>query len=316
MNSWGHGARAFALLAAVNRHGWLRFLAEPREQAEVAEFAGLSVERTGDILEALVANGVAGRDGDRYRLAASFAELLDDGAAFDVEAQIEADALRVRQIADIVGTGSAPATEQDALVIARSFGLRPVESARGLIPALLEPMPEVLPAMREGRYLDVGSGVGGFLLNAAVVHPGVRITAVERIPAVAAELSRRAKEAGVEDRVEVRLADARTLDEADAYDAAFWAHAFFPAPTRAESLAAVRRALRPGGWLILQEMVADSSSEAARADFALNRLVAHAQELPFSRPAEELAKEAEAGGFEFVRVVQLPFGRVALLRKP
>jgi cyclopropane-fatty-acyl-phospholipid synthase len=68
--------------------------------------------------------------------------------------------------------------------------------------------------LREGeRVLDVGCGWGSFALHAAGRH-GVHVTGITLSPKQAELARRRVAEAGLEERVEIRLADYRELDAA------------------------------------------------------------------------------------------------------
>jgi cyclopropane-fatty-acyl-phospholipid synthase len=66
-------------------------------------------------------------------------------------------------------------------------------------------------ALQEGeRVLDVGCGWGSFPIHAAKEH-GARVVGITLSPAQAEEARRRVEEAGVADRVEIRLMDYREL---------------------------------------------------------------------------------------------------------
>ncbi len=66
-------------------------------------------------------------------------------------------------------------------------------------------------ALKEGeRVLDVGCGWGSFPIHAAKEH-GARVVGITLSPAQAEEARRRVAEAGVADRVEIRLADYRDM---------------------------------------------------------------------------------------------------------
>lgn len=66
-------------------------------------------------------------------------------------------------------------------------------------------------ALKEGdRVLDVGCGWGGFPLWAATKH-GARVVGITLSPPQAEKARRRAEEAGVADRVEIRVMDYRDL---------------------------------------------------------------------------------------------------------
>ena len=74
-------------------------------------------------------------------------------------------------------------------------------------------------ALREGeRLLDVGCGWGSFVLHAAA-HHGVSAVGITLSPNQAELARRRVAEAGLEDRVEIRLCDYRDLDGSECFDA-------------------------------------------------------------------------------------------------
>ncbi|HTZ63432.1 MAG TPA: cyclopropane-fatty-acyl-phospholipid synthase family protein [Solirubrobacteraceae bacterium] len=73
--------------------------------------------------------------------------------------------------------------------------------------------------LREGeRVLDVGCGWGSFVLHAAARH-GVHAVGITLSPNQAELARRRVVKAGLEDRVEIRLADYRDLDRRERFDA-------------------------------------------------------------------------------------------------
>jgi cyclopropane-fatty-acyl-phospholipid synthase len=68
------------------------------------------------------------------------------------------------------------------------------------------------------RLLDVGCGWGAFAVHAAVEH-GVSVTGITLSEPQAERARRRAEEAGVGERVEIRVMDWRELDAAEPFDA-------------------------------------------------------------------------------------------------
>ncbi|XVV16835.1 SAM-dependent methyltransferase [Actinoplanes sp. CA-131856] len=310
---WERGARALALLDAARERGYLTFLTEPHTAGEVAGFAG---HDAGDVLDALVAHGIVVRVDGKFQLEEQLAGALSASAPVDFAAQIERGALLARQVGDVVRTGASAVTAAESVVIARSVALTPNDAARAVVTQILDAVPEMRDAITDGRLLDVGSGVGGFVLTTASLLPGLRATSLELIPEVAAVASARAEALGLTDRVDVRAVDAREFDAPTPYDAVFWAQPFFPEPTRSGTLAMILRSLRPGGILLVQQLDAEPTDDAARAAFTLPRLVARSQGLPFARPLDGLVAEIEAAGFELVRTLEIDLGRIALLRRP
>jgi cyclopropane-fatty-acyl-phospholipid synthase len=68
------------------------------------------------------------------------------------------------------------------------------------------------------RLLDVGCGWGAFAVHAAVEH-GVHVTGITLSEPQAQRARQRAQEAGVADRVEIKVMDWRELDVAEPFDA-------------------------------------------------------------------------------------------------
>lgn len=87
-------------------------------------------------------------------------------------------------------------------------------------------------------FLDVGCG-DGRLLVAAVQRAGCRAVGIEYDPALAERARVRAREAGVEDRVEVREADALAVDFASLPATAVFLY------LKPEGLAAIQPLLQP-----------------------------------------------------------------------
>ena len=106
-------------------------------------------------------------------------------------------------------------------------------------------------AMREGeRVLDVGCGWGSFAIHAAREH-GVSVTGITLSEPQAELARRRAEEAGVADRVEIRVMDYRELAD-EPYDAiASIGMVEHVGSNRIDEYAAtLARLLRPGGRLL------------------------------------------------------------------
>jgi cyclopropane-fatty-acyl-phospholipid synthase len=103
---------------------------------------------------------------------------------------------------------------------------------------------------RDERVLDVGCGWGSFAIHAATRH-GVRVLGITLSEPQAAEARRRVAERGLEDRVEIRVADYREL-EAEPFDAIASIGMVEHVGSAQIDVYAARlaRLLRPGGRLL------------------------------------------------------------------
>jgi SAM-dependent methyltransferase len=121
-------------------------------------------------------------------------------------------------------------------------------------PAGLEPWEEEIVRAQfppGGRVLDVGCGAGREAVGLA--RAGFRVVGLDIAPAMVAAARRRAAEEGLDITFEV--GSVTDLDvPAGSFDAAFWAGSYHHVPGRSlrvQTLGRVRRALAPGGVLIL-----------------------------------------------------------------
>jgi SAM-dependent methyltransferase len=100
-------------------------------------------------------------------------------------------------------------------------------------------------------FLDIGVGVASLSIAMARSWPGLRIVGLEPWPAALAMARRAVMAAGLGQRIELREQAAQELPDVQAFDLAWLPSLFVPRDAIAPSLAAVRRALRPGGWLLV-----------------------------------------------------------------
>ena len=108
------------------------------------------------------------------------------------------------------------------------------------------------------RVLEIGPGVGIHALPiAAALAPGGTLDALDVQPAMLADLRRRAVRAGI-DNVRTEVGDARHLPYADhSFDGAYLISVLGEVPDDAAALRELRRVLKPGGRLVVGEIVID-----------------------------------------------------------
>ncbi|MBB5834341.1 methyltransferase domain-containing protein [Kribbella italica] len=317
VETWANGAQALALLTSLRDRGWTQFLLERRELAALADFSGLPPDRLTDVLAVLEAHGIVEQLDGHVQLSASFEALAAADAWIGLDDLLDRSELMTRLTRTAAEEpGPLPLTEPDALVVARAAGGAAGAVTKALYEQIFVPqLPELSAAIKAGPWLDAGCGVACATLTLASLYPEMEAVAIELVPTVAAETVRRAEAFGVTDRIDIRVMDARELDEADRFSGAFWAQPFFPEQTRAETLAMLLRVLQPGGVLLMQEMEPEPD-EADRPAYSLRKLVAHGWGVPFGRTAKQLADEAKTAGFEIERLARTDFGRLVIARRP
>jgi SAM-dependent methyltransferase len=105
------------------------------------------------------------------------------------------------------------------------------------------------------EVLEVGCGIGVGPVNLARTH-GCRVTGVDRSEEMIEWARRRAREHGVDDRVELRLADATALPfDDDRFDIAYAESVLGFVDDPARALREMARVVRPGGHVGINESI-------------------------------------------------------------
>jgi len=167
--------------------------------------------------------------------------------------------------------------------------------------------------------LDIGAGSGVWGLGFATAYPQCKLVEVDR-QAVVDKVSRPfAQRMGVADRVSFKTGNFREVDLGqECFDVALLGH-ILHSEGMVRSKALLRRifqALRPGGTLMVAEMITDDNrnQDAFALRFGLNMLVLTEEGCVFTR--SELAAMAHEAGFSQVDWLEAPAPYpLALFRK-
>jgi len=133
------------------------------------------------------------------------------------------------------------------------------------------------------RVLDVGCGWGAFALHAAARH-GVHVTGITLSPAQASLAQERVREAGLQERVDIRLADYREL-VAEPFDAiASIGMVEHVGEVQIDTYAArLAKLLKPGGRLLNHGITRQRHSDPDAGDFSERYVFPDAEPLHLSR---------------------------------
>jgi ubiquinone/menaquinone biosynthesis C-methylase UbiE len=150
-------------------------------------------------------------------------------------------------------------------------------------------------ALKPGQTVaDVGAGTGLFTrLFAAQVGPQGRVYAVDIARAFVEGNVRRARAAGLENVVGIVSTQADTRLDENSIDLAFICDAYHHFEDPQATLASIRRALRPGGTLVIVDF---ERIPGASPDWILKHVRAG---------KEAFRREIEAAGFRFAGEVKL-----------
>jgi len=286
------------------RLGLYPLLAEaPRTPGELAEAAGIAPRYAREWLEQQAVAGFLEVDDAtrppaerRYRLPAATAPVF----------VAPEDPFHVAPIASMV-TGTATALDEVEAAYRSGGGVAfgrfgpHMRHGQGAInrPALVRELPEVwIPAMpdlhhrlRSGpaRIADVGCGVGWSTVALARAFPKAEVVGVDLDPASVADARRHAERSGVAPRI--LEASAAALAAEGPFDLVVVVEALHDMRAPSRVLAALRRALAPGGSvLVVDERVA----EHFHAPGDLNERLMYGWSVNHCLPAS-LAEELEEG---------------------
>jgi SAM-dependent methyltransferase len=164
---------------------------------------------------------------------------------------------------------------------------RPIITRSRLV-RILEPTPGE-------QLLEIGPGTGHYTLPVASrLEPGGRLVTLDLQRAMLQHTRDRARDAGTE-TLGFTQGDARALPyRDDAFDGAYLVLVLGEVPDRRAALSELRRVVRPGGRLVVGELLPD----------------------PHMVPFEWLCKHAESEGFEFEERIGGRAGYFARFRVP
>lgn len=118
------------------------------------------------------------------------------------------------------------------------------------IQALTAERPDMAAALN-GRFLDVGTGVGGIVLEAVDRCPSLRAVGIDIWEPALALARANAAASPHAGRIEIRKLDVRALAETDAYNVIWMPTLFMDRETAEAALDRFKTALAPGGYLVL-----------------------------------------------------------------
>lgn len=244
---------AYTGLSAALELGIVRALDEPATAVELGERLDLAPELVSDLLGVLVALEAVELVGDRYTITPAFEPFRSGSMARVMRAGIRSDHLQTAEAFRRSRDGSlAPGwahRDPDLLVaqgetagLFRLAAEHVLPSLDGLADRLGEP---------GAKFLDVGAGVGVLSRELCLVYPEVEAVCMEPNATARALGRERCLEAGLEDRVEFVSHGVEQLGLTEQYDLALIPQPFLSPAAFSGGLGHVRRALRPGGWLVV-----------------------------------------------------------------
>lgn len=142
------------------------------------------------------------------------------------------------------------------------------------------------------------------------MYPKVRVVGYDILDYVLDHARELARAVSVEDRVELCCADILALKLEDTFDTIVWSHMFFGPDVRPQAIASVKRALKPGGYLIIPFMAdlpePTAVTDTGSARFQLLVAAAYARWNIYWPKSAELKAEMENEGFSHLHTIPHP----------
>ncbi len=135
-----------------------------------------------------------------------------------------------------------------------------------IIPSLLE---RAAPQLADTTWLlDVGAGAGWLSIAATGRWSRCSVVGIDPWPLAIRQARHNVVEAGLEDRIGLRVQDVVDLDDVDCYDCAWVPSTFLPERVLIAAMPKIFTALRPGGWIVLGRYEPPEGDLLARATTA------------------------------------------------
>jgi len=138
----------------------------------------------------------------------------------------------------------------------RSFGISPAMTSEETLGTLIAAVPEDSTA----DWIDLACGPG--VVSRATAGRVASVTGVDLTPAMVEEAELRAGEEGI-GNVDFALGDVTALDfDDDSFDGAVTRLSLHHIPAPGRVVAEMARVVRPGGWALVSDIVADRDRDA------------------------------------------------------
>jgi 2-polyprenyl-3-methyl-5-hydroxy-6-metoxy-1,4-benzoquinol methylase len=304
-------------LACAEETGILDHLGEPGTAPAIGERAGTPPSLTEAILDVLVGLGLVRREGETFSAEPGLAAAAGGRPRELLRAELRSNLLQSFDVVEAAKRGElSTGWHHSDPQILEAQGIRsvgPVPPWVRLVFPNLEGLSERL-ASPTAAFLDVGTGVGALAIETCRHFPHLRIVGIDPLLPALAEARRNVQEAGLAARIELREQRVEDLEDESSFDLAHVPIFFLETPAVSDGLSRVLRALRPGGWVLMQVLAASGSDLSSSMLRLLCVLWGSEPVVP-----EQAARIAEAAGYECVEVLPPLPGppiRVVVGRRP
>jgi 2-polyprenyl-3-methyl-5-hydroxy-6-metoxy-1,4-benzoquinol methylase len=309
VRAWAHAQQvstwAAATTAAMLESGLAAHLREPRTLEDLVSLCpSIESGRLARCLDVLVASGLVVSDKETWRLADGAMPFADDPGRKALAGEIRSSLMQALAFLEAAASGEVAKGWRHVdpkLLDAQGAGSSgfPAMFKAAVIPSL-EGLGDRLQ-QPGASFLDVGVGVAHLSMAMCRVWPALRVVGIDPFEAPLTIARANVKQAGLEDRIELRHASIEELADEEAFDLAWLPTVFIPAEVVPRAIERVRASLRPGGWAIVPT-IGEVGADLHRAVWALQNQIWGG---PVLR-TPDLESLAQAAGFSSVRTLAPP----------
>jgi SAM-dependent methyltransferase len=152
----------------------------------------------------------------------------------------------------------------------------------------------------DGRFLDVGTGVGRLSIAIARRWPALRVVGIDRWAPSLERARANVAAAGLEGRIELREQSGEDIPDEESFDLAWLPAPFMPPDVLWRTVQRVHRTLRPGGWLLFATAKPGTDLRAALLRFRVATWGGR------PTPLDEVERQLSGAGFTELRVLPGP----------
>jgi predicted O-methyltransferase YrrM len=286
---------------------------ESRTAEELAVIMGADRRALGILLNALAAQGLLAKDGERFANIPGLAELLvPRRPAGNTGFEHAVDVWRAWSELSSVVVRGRPAERSGRLDASRECATMDLYSQ-----VQAAPLVGLLDCSTVGRLLDLGGGTGVYALEMARRHPQLRAVIFDVNEAALGVARQRIAEHGLHDRVCVQHGDFLRDDIGGAYDMVLLS-SVISVLGEEDNLLLLRRvceAMNPAGRLAICDAMLNGSGTSPRASavFSVHLLVTTRQGRVYTH--EQVCRWLRSAGLRDIQRVPLGNGCVITARK-
>lgn len=319
------GVMVLGLLRGAFESGMLALAQKPCSPAQIATALNMEESLVVNICIALDAYKIFEQENGHYQLAEKWIVLTAPDAVLLFQDMLNnvftSSEVLARSAANEEDYWTMTPKNQIALAKGATFNPASPESPPVFKTLFMELIPEIHAIFEAGgHYLELGCGIGGFLLSFLQAYPTMTAVGIDLAPDVLGEARKNAFELKVNERVVFHECDACDFIEPGNFDIVFWSQFFFASEKRTDVLQVAMQSLKPGGILfaplqgepsIIEE---DLHTEAGQF-YATSRIIFGGWDIP-SLSAEDLQHEIESAGFTVTKLVEKLNLRIIVAQRP